>query len=493
MTISNIDSVTSEPTAQELKQIAEIKRFSERWSADAEFRQQMLIAPARTIEQYGLSVDANETRFIWDHENWQKHEGKNGLFSPILKRILAIMSQEQQSFFEHKEKNKNLGSDPRVRAWRLRQIERVNSQLPRGNFSPNGQIPVCFELSKGCSVGCWFCLVDAPRFSGIFPYTPENAQLWRQVLELIKAKLGAIASQGFCYWATDPLDNPNYEQFCLDFRDILGIFPSTTTAKPLKDSQRTRSLLELSQAKGNNALRFSILSLKMLNEVHREFSAEELTFVHLELRNKEAAKPDKVNAGRARKRRKRNPAISNQFVENTAGSCVSGFLFNMVDGSVKLISSCLPDDRWPLGYRLHDEGFFSNIEELDQLLEKMIATHMPLNVTPDRQIRFRQDLKYEAHEDGFQLSTRFKTFKFRKAPYLKELGELIYQGNQKAETIAGVFEVNGVPRSLTFRYLDQLFERGLLEDEPFPQIENFKLEQYPKDTTRSKQPQLQEV
>jgi len=33
------------------------------------------------------------------------------------------------------------------------------------------------------------------------------------------------AGRGFCYWGTDPMDNPDYEKFCLDFHEVLGIFP----------------------------------------------------------------------------------------------------------------------------------------------------------------------------------------------------------------------------------------------------------------------------
>ena len=43
-------------------------------------------------------------------------------------------------------------------------------------------------------------------------------------------------------------------------------------------------------------------------------------------------------------------------------ACVSGFLFNMVERNVRLISPCNASERWPLGYRIYDEGTFTDGE-----------------------------------------------------------------------------------------------------------------------------------
>jgi radical SAM family RiPP maturation amino acid epimerase len=443
---------------RELARIIQIKRFAERWAGDSNFRQQMLIEPDGSIARYNLQVEPEEVRLIWDPESSPKD------VSPILKRFLEVVAEEKRVRVEAK--HQTLVKDPRIRAWRMRQAARLESQTTRISYERNGHFPVSFELTKGCSVGCWFCSLSASRLSNIFAYNQENAKLWREVLELMRDELGASAAEGFCYWATDPLDNPDYEKFVLDFYRILGAFPPTTTAQPLKDPARTRSLLQLSKEKGCEVLRFSILSLEMLNQVHQEFTAEELSLVHLVLMNKESARPIKADAGRARERRKKDPKVSNQFLDSITAACVTGFLFNMVDRSVKLISSCLPNESWPFGYRIHSEGTFSDFGDLDRLIETMIADHMPLTVRSKDRVRFRPDLKYENLPDGFQVSTRFKTFKFRHTPYVQQLGELIHQGDKTAGEIAGCLEVLSMPPANTFRYLNQLFERGLLDDEP---------------------------
>ena len=75
-------------------------------------------------------------------------------------------------------------------------------------------------------------------------------------------------------------------------------------------------------------------------------------------------------------------------------------------------------------------------------------------------------MAYKSLTDGFQLSTPFKTFKFRHEPYLKELGEVIDKGGKTAEEIASIFENNGVSSAYTFHNLNLMFERGVLDDEP---------------------------
>ena len=443
---------------QEFKQFVQLKRFAERWYGDPNFRQQLEVDPDRAIADYNLNVNLEDTRFIWDTD-------QTSPLTPIVEKIAQIINEQQQSSQTLRQEIHDSVRDPRIKAWRQRQIARVTSQtLGEG---PNGAFPVSFELSKGCSVGCWFCCVSASGLTETFAYTPENARLWQSVLNLMHDKLGMAASEGFCYWATDPLDNSDYEHFCRDFYEILGGFPSTTTALALKNPERTRALLKLSQEKGCTNVRFSVLSLKMLDQIHQAFTPEELNFVHLVLQNKEAAKRTKAAAGRARNYRQKDPSVNNQFVDkDIAVSCVSGFLFNMVDRTIQLISPCVPNERWPSGHRVHQECRFSNGDELKQVVEQMIGDHMPLAVRPEDIIRFRCDLNYKSLPQGFQLSTRYKKFKFQNAPYIRELGEIINKKANKAQEIAELLNIFSLPSENTYYYLNQLFERGLLDDEP---------------------------
>lgn len=448
---------------QELVKIPHIKRFYERWTADRDFREQLSIDSRRVISRYNLKVDPDEVRPIWDIEFTTQHH-KESSISTSVKMFQDILSKGLK-MAKSKHSVSSL-SEPRFKGWRERQIARSSVMCHPSTHNSIVHAPICFELSKGCSVGCWFCGISAPRLSDIFAYNQENAKLWKEVLELTRNLLGYDTDEGFCYWATDPLDNPDYEKFCTDFYEVVGVFPQTTTAQPLKNIERTRALLKLSTEKGCKLNRFSILSLKMFNQVHEEFSAEELQYVKLILQNPESVLI-KANVGKVRERNKIKPDKSqdhfnNSFQETIA--CVTGFLFNMVDCSVKLISPCPADDRWPNGYIIYDEGTFYDIKSLKILLEKMITNNMYLSVRANDLIRFRWGLKYESLSDGFQLSTRYLTRKFRHQSYLKELGEIIQQGDKTAEEIVLLFQKFGVPQVNTLYSLNLFFNKGVLDD-----------------------------
>ncbi|MFN6565492.1 MAG: radical SAM family RiPP maturation amino acid epimerase [Nostoc sp. ChiSLP01] len=444
-----------------LLNLSHTKRFIERYHADPNFREQVSRDPYRAIIDYNIKADPEEIKALCDTEFSKENEDK---FSD---------SNFLRSYWELAEKIRpqrirsiaNNPANSQFKAWRSRQIARTESQFIKPVHDSIIHAPVCFELNKGCSVGCWFCGVAAPRLSDIFFYTPENAQLWREVLELIKELLGEAAGAGFCYWATDPLDNPDYEKFCSDFYEVLGMFPQTTTAQPLKDPSRTRSLLKLAGEKGCPLDRFSILSLKMFNQVHEEFSAEELAFVKLALQN-EGSNTTKAEAGRTRKRNLKKAEKDSKIPYQGTIACVTGFLFNMVDRSVKLISPCNASDRWPLGYIVYDEGTFSDANQLKILLERMISENMPLRVRQYELMSFRSDLKYESLPDGFQLSTNLKTFRFRYDSYLNELGEIIHNGGKTAQEIASIFDICGVLPAYIFHNLNLMLEKGVLDDEP---------------------------
>jgi hypothetical protein len=86
-------------------------------------------------------------------------------------------------------------------------------------------------------------------------------------------------------------------------------------------------------------------------------------------------------------------------------------------------------------------------------------------VRDDNLVGFRRDLKYESLPNGFQLSNSIKTFKFQNDPHLRELGELIHQGEKTATEIAFLFDIRGISPTHTFKNLDLLLSKGVLDDE----------------------------
>ncbi len=447
--------------------ICNIKRFYERWMADENFRNQMLVDSTSTVKEYNIDVNANEVRRIWDQASSEIVEDKEAS---------AAINLFEEFFIEKIVKAKELHTihgiiDSRFNAWRNRQIARCESQFHPSHHNSTAHAPVCFELSKGCSVGCWFCGVSAYKLSGIFAYE-ENKQIWRELLLLIKGILGDFSGDGFCYWATDPLDNQDYEKFCVDFYEILGKFPQTTTAQAWRYPDRIKSLLRLSAVKGKQVNRFSILSLKILDDIHRLFSADELANVSLVFQNREALSV-KSNSGRSLNVGNaeiiESIEIGGEHIsEQTSIACVSGFLFNMVEQKVQLISPCPASDRWPNGYIVYDEGVFTNISDLKKLLERMISQRMSPNVRHEDVLKFRSDLSFESILNGFQVSTKYMNHKFCGQHYLLELGSMIKKGIYTTEKILVNFKHQGISELHVLYFINMFFSKGILDDEPIP-------------------------
>ena len=447
---------------EKLTSISHIKRFIEYYEADPEFRNSVAIAPEQILAKYNLKIPLEEIRWLSDKEFF-KNQQAQGIPLPVSLQSYLDYETAVNELCD-RWRNYMPESDPRFQAWRQRQMARIDSEMSKTLNAEIAHAPVCFELSKGCSVGCWFCGISAPRFSDIFTYNVENAQLWREVLEVVKEICGPAAGSGFCYWATDPLDNPDYQKFASDFHAILGKIPQTTTAQPMKDPARLRSFLKFSDSKEFAYHRFSILSLKILESVYAEFSPEELIRVGLVMQNKESLM-NKAVAGRALEKKKKAGEVDSELAQPTI-ACVTGFLFNMVERSVKLISPCKADDRWPNGYRIYDRGTFETANDLKVLLERMMTQQMPLGIRPDIRLRFRRDLKHENLDDGFKVSTRFLALKFRHRPLIKELGEAILKGDKTAAEIFTEFEKLGLSPTEINYSLNLMFTRGVLDDEP---------------------------
>ena len=270
--------------------------------------------------------------------------------------------------------------------------------MPRG-------LPVfpvfAFELSKGCSVGCWFCGLSAGSLQGIMPYTKEAARLWREILGIGLDLFGPGSRASLCYHGTEPFDSPNYLHFLRDFNDVCGICPQTNTAVPLRNVQLTRELLSLRESCPILPDRFSVLSLSSLKEIHRTFSPYELRYVELILHNR-GALTYQTSTGRARedpqKLEEANRAArcydpNDSPLDPNTIECVCGYLVNLVDRSVKLVSPCRATDQWPNGYRVHAAGTFRDAAEYRAFLERTIDEHMPEKLEWQANVAFRQDLR----------------------------------------------------------------------------------------------------
>jgi radical SAM family RiPP maturation amino acid epimerase len=281
---------------------------------------------------------------------------------------------------------------------------------------------------------------------------------------------GIAARRGFLYWATDPLDNPDYEHYLADFYDVFGVCPQTTTAQGQKDIERTRRILQLAHSLGSPVDRFSIIALNSLYRVHEGFTPEELLRVECVPQNKESAAAGRVlksNAGRARKfAAKRGNELVSQEQSSTI-ACVSGFLFNMVDRTVKLITPSNASDRWPLGYWVIAQGTFGTADELRDLMRSMIDETIRDSLGVLDTVRLRRDVRIVVGSDRLRVVSMGLGLAFENQPRASELAELLAAGTYTAEQVAlRRREAADVPPAETLAVLDRLFLGGFFDEEP---------------------------
>ncbi|MCH2171875.1 radical SAM family RiPP maturation amino acid epimerase [Myxococcota bacterium] len=454
-------------------EVAHIKRLLEHWCADASFRDEMMEDATAAAARHGHEVDPEEVRYLWDAAFAHKCLSERTSVPYPVQRY-RVWNSEKILHREAVRLEHCLPQDPRQRAWRERQMKRIRSQLGENSYVNIVHAPFSIEISEGCSVGCWFCGVSAKKKGADFRYTPENRKLWLEVLQALRRIIGEGAKGGFCYWATDPIDNPDYEELLTDFARICGRFPQTTTAQPLKDVERTRALLKLSSGLGCDINRFSITTLKTFKEVHKTFTAEELLHTELVLQNREAVNIQS-NSGRARgskilSRRAESAANVKEGWDEVPGtvSCVSGFLINMVNRSIRLVTPCPSDEIWPEGHWILDEANFTDGDDFAQRIEGMIDQHMRPSLRASDPGRFRRDLQIEILPDGFKAQGFGELVTYEGGtPSSREVATELLKGHHTVGEVALALEDRlNVPASTVFSFLNDLFDRSLLDEEP---------------------------
>jgi radical SAM family RiPP maturation amino acid epimerase len=447
-----------------------IKRFEERVHGDARFRQYVASDAAAAARSIGVPEDPRDLVAL---VTGGAASGGVALYRQLVAERGAKMSRGEAP------------TDDRFSAWRDAQIARCDLQMSRSHNQYTYHGGLVFELSVGCSVGCWFCGQAAEKLSAHFTYTEENARLWRGTLEVMQSVMGPAARDIFCYWATDPLDNPDYERFCHDVVSVLGVFPPTTTALALRNVPRTKRLLIESERHGGGD-RFSILTLAMLDRVHREFTPEELLFVVLVLQNPEA-ETVKCIEGRFLDAIRKDPSLHERELAklrnmaaddtdpdtialNRNTTCVTGFRVNMVKRTVHLITPCPANERWNTGSYVYGEARFETAAELERMLEAMIAHHMTIGAPRSARARLLPELAYQDLPDGFRVASRTEEVEFRSdeiGRFLRGLGTELRAGDKTPDALAawGAAQFD-IAREDALDAVDAVWSAGALDMEP---------------------------
>ena len=453
-----------------LSEIAHIKRFLELWEADHEFRRLVETDPDQAATSRGLRIHPEQLRYLWDRDYIQQAQAAKEAPSRAILRYRAFIC-EKLLYRDALREEHCVPSQNRHRIWRERQINRCFSELGETTARAIVHAPFAIELSKGCSVGCWFCGLEAPRKEADFRYTPDNAKLWREVLAALGAVIGPNAWSGFLYWASDPLDNPDYEKLIFDYAEVLGKCPQTTTAQAQKHVERLRPFLLDSFARGCEVNRFSVLSLGMLDKIHRAFTAEELLHTELIPQNPESrsmlGKTGRAKNSRHLRRKADFLGFDLDQVMQGTISCVSGFLLNMVERRVRLVSPCNSSDRWPHGHWVYEEASFADGPDLAGILQGMIDRHLQDSLTHRDPLAFREDLRFAIEGDSFTLTNALVKHTMNPYAGIQAIGEAIAAGVSTAGEIAFALEAEqGMELDETFIILNRIYQAGLLNEDP---------------------------
>ena len=458
-----------------LRSVAEIKRFLEVYTGKAEVRRRCndIDEAQKVAEELGLSVNVNDFRVVWDSTFLNETEGALWMGTTDLVWRHRCFIQEKMNFRAHLQQFDCVPTNERLRVWRRRQMNRGYTEL--GPNLSRGEIhtPLLFELSDGCSVGCWFCGVASKKKSGDFLYMPENVRLWRGILEFFHGFLGDAAGTGTCYYATEPLDNPDYEKWCEEYSAVFGTYPQTTTAVALKDVERTRQLIRHSRSHGASINRFSVLNGKMLDDIHATFSPMELLYTELLTQNMESVLMYS-RSGRARERDEmfdKKAAVSGMQEQKNPSTicCVTGFRLNMVRKTIDLLTPCGADDRHPLGEYLLASEKFNDVKDVEQIVSDWTNRVVVAGLLPRHRIAFRPDITAEIDGDTRQLTLKSWTGTYRyTSPLVPLVFDRIQQGRSSVYQIAeAVCEQNGeFVHEQVFAFLNEIFQDGFFNETP---------------------------
>jgi radical SAM family RiPP maturation amino acid epimerase len=446
-----------------------LKRGLERWVNDFHFRREFEADPVTSLQQRGLDFDLKSLQIMIKPELALAYTSVDPQTPLLVRQYRQFIQSKRYHCIEIRE------SHPQHVKWRRWRQRMLNATLWRDGPRKHAKLvhaPFTIELTKGCTVGCWFCGVDAAKYQGPVEINGRTELLWKQLLTSFRNIAGVNSAQhGFCYWATDPFDHPEYEWFLEHFHDILGYWPQTTTAQVMLHAERMRHLLTHIKERNAFVQRFSMVRSSDFDAIHDYFTPQELMMCEMIPQYDDRLSP-KATSGRVRElvlsRQTTNKPIPIHFNLEATGSiaCVSGFLINLAQQSMKLITPCNASDRWPLGYRVLAETSFEGAHDVEKLILGMLDHSLNDRLQADDRLVPYGNIDFTATESNSLCATKNGyTFTLPNISNASHFAELLQAGGMTVAEICSARSQYDVENLYTSITLNQLFDQGLFDED----------------------------
>ena len=442
---------------------AQFKRCMEYYCADPDFRSLMDIDPGKAAASAGLER-LNARSALQAIRGIVFHKGDSEALrdNPYV-RASAEHEKRAADYLAGFRRPTGRASD-KVLRFERNTLERcrIESSLIRRN-SHVMFVPFAFELSKGCSVQCPFCGFAAERHRADFLYSEENAALFRKIILLANEYAGGTAAHCPLYFATEPFDNPDYEKFMLDFREITGAFPQTTTAVAERFPGRMRRWMEQVGSEDileHAALRFSIRTLSQFRKIAAIYSPEELLGVELLPNNPESVLLCSASGHAA----ERKACTVSRNAMRYSICCVAGMKVNLVDRTVEFIEPELPDDRYPLGYSVRERRGFSGAEEFAGILRDFDRRYVHDSMPRSLPLRFNHSADFSAEGDEWRFTGDGCGYRIGKNIFTTAVVEGIKAHRSFTDNLA-LFSLTAENVQKLYEAFNELYVRGYIRSE----------------------------
>ncbi|SEL90208.1 radical SAM family RiPP maturation amino acid epimerase [Butyrivibrio sp. ob235] len=460
----NLNEMSPQDSSRIMLGLSNAKRLIDVTSIIPGARDEYISDKKSFLEKYGIELSVEDADFLICPAN--PKEKLQIISDP--KRI----SEMPESFFRYRQFYGNklafrdkminelcVPDNEKLKKWRLRQKRRCDGELGGLNESFVHTV-VTYELASGCSVGCPFCGLDAGPLKELFRYTPENSKLFGDVIRVCHKVVGDAAGNGMMYFATEPLDNPDYEKFEKDFYNEFHIVPQITTAVFDRDIERTRYFVnELSKGMGF-IHRFTIRSLEMARSVFENFSAPELLMVELLPQFPEAPSfAPYVKAGRETENE------HEPIADTDPGTicCVDGFCINFPEKKFKLISPVRACERFPKGIYESEWIGFSDGDDFEEKLKAYIEEKLEIEIPQDNPLKLYDYMDISEYKNAPAIVSKYGEAIPLKEPYMVRIAELLKEGKYTRKEIAGmVMKENITAPENAYWYLNRLWDNGCI-------------------------------